>query len=509
MDVRCGSCKKLFRVSDDKITGSGVKFKCTRCSEYVRIRKEDFEQYHMSQAAAAALQAPEAKPVETQPMPEPRMTAAPGHAPLDLMGFEHHAPPAAVGSPGIHPESGPRPVTQSGTESKPEAVPASALSATTQSGPIAPLLTPRESAHPATPPVIKSAGVPKPKQETQDTVHPFASGAAAGAIGGLGCSLPVLAVMLLGIGALSALVSKTAADMPMYFTIAMSVASFTGFGIMIGIVLAMIQAGTEKKIFSFLGVLLGAFFGLVIGGVQGLSASMGSGAVIVTALVVSGALGWGVKALLVSIVVVLVRRLMLSSKKESFSARLSGAQILGIILSVAVVGLAGYSEVRSAAQMRSTAEKVTDALHSMTSTEGLRMTNTPSGYIDTNGDLVITGIVENTTDKEKPVWYLVADVFDAQNNVLTRAKMLNGKQLYLDRDYDILAKRGADIQGLKASLQERGAPIPPKGIVNFEIRVMEPPIGIATFNATLQAFDPLQLMKEAAEEMKQKQQQQQ
>ena len=101
------------------------------------------------------------------------------------------------------------------------------------------------------------------------------------------------------------------------------------------------------------------------------------------------------------------------------------------------------------------------------------------------------------------------DVYDAQNNVLTRAKMLNGKQLYLDRDYDILAKRGADIQGLKASLQERGAPIPPKGIVNFEIRVMEPPIGIATFNATLQAFDPLQLMKEAAEEMKQKQQQQQ
>jgi hypothetical protein len=313
--------------------------------------------------------------------------------------------------------------------------------------------------------------------------------------------------MLLGIGALSALVSKTAADMPIYFTIAMSVASFMGFGIVIGVVLAMIQAGTEKKMFSFLGVLLGAFFGLVIGGVQGLAAAMGSGAVIVTALVVSSALGWGVKALLVSIVVVLVRRLMLSSKKESFSTRLSGAQILGIILSVAVVGLAGYSEVRSAAQMRSATEKVTDVLNSMTSTEGLRMTNPPSGYIDTNGDLVITGIVENTTDKEKPVWYLVADVFDAQNNVLTRAKMLNGKQLYMDRDYDILAKRGADIQGLKANLQERGAPIPPKGIVNFEIRVMEPPIGIATFNATLQKFDPLQMMKEAAEEVKQKQQQ--
>jgi hypothetical protein len=102
----------------------------------------------------------------------------------------------------------------------------------------------------------------------------------------------------------------------------------------------------------------------------------------------------------------------------------------------------------------------------------------------------------------------VADVYDAQNNVLTRAKMLNGKQLYTDRDYDILAKRGVDVRELKAkNLQERGSPIQPKGIVNFEIRIMEPPVGIATFNATLQKFDPLQMMKEAAEEMKQKQQQ--
>jgi hypothetical protein len=311
--------------------------------------------------------------------------------------------------------------------------------------------------------------------------------------------------MLLGIGALSALVAKTAADMPIFFTIGMAVASLTGFGIVIGVVLAMIQAGTEKKIFSFLGVLLGAFFGLVIGGVQGLAASMGSGAVIVTALVVSGALRWGVKALLVSIVVVLVRRLMLSSKKESFSARLSAAQILGIILSVAVVGLAGYSEVRSAVQMRSTTEKVTDVFNNMTSTEGLRMTNPPSGYIDTNGDLVIAGIVENTTDKEKPVWYVVAEVFDAQGKVLIQAKSLNGKQHYTPGDYDVLAKRGVNVQELQTkNLQEQGAPIPPKGIVNFEIRIMEPPVGIATFNATLQKFDPLQMMKEAAEEMKQK-----
>jgi hypothetical protein len=157
--------------------------------------------------------------------------------------------------------------------------------------------------------------------------------------------------------------------------------------------------------------------------------------------------------------------------------------------------------------MRSAAEETASTyFKDMASTEGLQLTNNLSGFIDTNGDLVITGVVENTSDKEKPVWYLVADVFDAQGKVLVQAKSLNGKQLYTSRDYDILAKRGVNVQELQTkNLQERGVPIPPKGVVNFEIRIMEPPVGIATFNATLQKFDPLQMMKEAVEAAKQQQ----
>jgi hypothetical protein len=223
--------------------------------------------------------------------------------------------------------------------------------------------------------------------------------------------------------------------------------------------------------------------------------------------VVTGAVSWGITALLVSIAVVIIRRAVLSSRKESFSAGLSGLQIVGFILSLLVVGSAVYGNVVVISKVRSAAEEtVSTYFKDMTSTEGLRMVNTPSGYIDTNGDLVITGVVENTTDKEKPVWYLVAEVFDAQGKVLIQAKSLNGKQLYTPRDYDILAKRGVNVQDLKAkNIQERGAPLLPKGVANFEIRVMEPPVGIATFNATLQQFDPLQMMKEAAEEVKQKQ----
>ena len=50
MEVRCASCNKLFRVSDDKITGIGIKFACTRCQTVVKITREEFEQYSLSRA---------------------------------------------------------------------------------------------------------------------------------------------------------------------------------------------------------------------------------------------------------------------------------------------------------------------------------------------------------------------------------------------------------------------------------------------------------------------------
>ncbi len=498
MDVRCGSCKKLFRVSDDKITGSGVKFKCTRCSEYVRIKAEDFEQYKALKAAAPL---PEAKPVETQPMPEPQMPAAKGPAPLDLMGFEHHEPAGAEASSVAPPAPSSKLAFHAQSETKAEPVPASALTDTTHAGPAAPSPASRPST------VNKPATVPKPKKEIQDTVHPFASGTSAGAIGGLGCALPVLAVMLLGFGAAAKIVPALL-KMPIYYLVAVSAVGLTALGIVIGIFLAMIQSGSEKKIFSFPGILLGGLLGMVIGTGYAAAVDMISGVGVNISHVVTGAASWGITALLVSIAVVIIRRTALSSRKESFSSSLSGLQIFGFILALLVVGSAVYGNVVLISKVRTAAEEtVSTYFKDMTSTEGLQMVNTPSGYIDTNGDLVITGVVENTTDKEKPVWYLVAEVFDAQGKVLIQAKSLNGKQLYTPRDYDILSKRGVNVQDLKAkNIQERGAPLLPKGIVNFEIRIMEPPVGIATFNATLQRFDPLQMMKEAAEEVKQKQQ---
>jgi len=132
----------------------------------------------------------------------------------------------------------------------------------------------------------------------------------------------------------------------------------------------------------------------------------------------------------------------------------------------------------------------------VTSQEGLQIT-CASGSADASQDYLISGVIENTTDQERPAWYVVANVYDAQGTVLMRERIWNGKQLYTGKDYAVLAKRGVNIKELKAkSLQEPGVVIPPKGKVRFEIRFMEWPASIAGFNATLEPFDPVPLYKE-------------
>lgn len=145
----------------------------------------------------------------------------------------------------------------------------------------------------------------------------------------------------------------------------------------------------------------------------------------------------------------------------------------------------------------------TNAVSRLISSEGLQVLN-PSGSVDAaTGNLIVTGTVENTTSTPKPAWYLVVDVYNAQGTVVAKAKMVSGKQLFTRRDFGILEKRAVNVQDLKMkSLREQGIIIPPKSSVDFEIIILEPPVGIASFNAVLQPFDPVQLFKELAEDQK-------
>jgi predicted Zn finger-like uncharacterized protein len=180
------------------------------------------------------------------------------------------------------------------------------------------------------------------------------------------------------------------------------------------------------------------------------------------------------------------------SHRSGNKAMITGVAVIILVLA----GFGAYMFLRSPVPSSSNA-----ALH-MISTEGLRITNA-AGSLEPNGDLLISGVVENSTDKPQPAWLVVVDVYDAKGTVINKIKLLNGKQLYSQSDYAILAKRGANVQEMKANaLQEQGTVIPPKDKVTFEIRYLEPPAGIASFSATLQPFDPARLSKEPEDQTK-------
>jgi hypothetical protein len=164
-----------------------------------------------------------------------------------------------------------------------------------------------------------------------------------------------------------------------------------------------------------------------------------------------------------------------------------------------VLGLAGLGAYL---YVRSSPPAVKDPGTAMVSIEGLQIIN-PVGSLDANGDLLVSGVLENITDRERAEWYIAVEVFDAKGTALNTIRMLNGKQIYTKRDYELLAKRGANVQELKAkALQARGVVLQPKGKTAFEIRYLQPPDGIASFNATLQPFDPARLLKEIEREIR-------
>jgi phage FluMu protein Com len=369
MEVRCGKCNKLFRVSDDKITGSGIKFACSRCGEYVKITQEDFERYNLSKAAAPVPASHEPKPAKAAPgSAKDKVSPAPA-APIPSFDLgepragepphKDEAPPAFV-KPAPPNQPVPAPAQpKAGLKGEPKKEP----------GPAAPVMRPTEP---------KPATAPKPGPIAAPRPVPAASSAPAGHA------------------------AQHAATM--------------------SAALPSASSGTGKKLAVFIAVIL-------------------------------------------------------------------------VIILAALFGAKWYFGQAS--------QRVSDAVKAVTAPEGLQIASASGAIEPGTQDLIITGVIENTTDKPRPAWYVVADVYDAQNSVLVRAKLLSGKQLYTRRDYDILAKRGVNIEELKKKYQEQGVIIPPKGTVSFEIRVMEPPVGVASFNATLQPFDPVKLFKEMVEEQKQ------
>jgi hypothetical protein len=349
MEARCGKCNKLYRVPDDKITGTGIKFACTRCGESVKITQEEFEHYTLSKNAVSSLDMLEPKPIiktaiaaVTASAPQPALEPIPAATSDPKM--EDHPGSDQISKPESLQTSAPQPAAPAPV-SKSDSAPVRAAAPTTTSS---------AQAMPST----------APKKETVRPAAPMERKAVIGA----------------------------APDVP--------------------------------------------------------SHSGKMAAILIVALIILGLVGYGVYA------------------------------------------------YRTASLKKSMAAQETASI------EGLHITNVV-GSFDAVGDLLITGVVENSLDQEKTAWYLTVEVYNAQGSVLNKIRVLNGKQIYTRNDYEILAKRGMNIQDLKTkTVQEQGVIIPAKGSVTFEVRYAQPPAGIASFNATLQPFDPIRLFKEIAEDLK-------
>jgi hypothetical protein len=485
-------------VSDDKITGTGVKFKCTRCNEYVKITREEFDDYQLThggpsvaQAAAqgkfsaeqAAPSAPELVLAGSPAMAE-EAAAVPANEEFGMRDLSPSRPEAAESPAKMPPGSYPAP-----PELQVPPMPApSAEEPAPEAGAV------REKSRRA---ASEKKEARKAKDILSRPIHPLVSGGFSGALGGL---VAAIVMILIAIAATRvALKASILAQIPDYvmssFSILsiqpadrpMSVAKYVGFGIFFGMLIAFLQAFIEKNIFAFFGLFVGTMLSAIGGSLLAFATgAAGDDPLYVLSMIVA----WAIKGFLITFLLILVRKITLPHRQESFDEKLTATQVVVALFSVAVIGVAFYGEYASMVQKRAPAGMSNAALQAAFSTDGLAVTNLKGEIDPTNQDLVITGVVENATDRQKQYWHLQAEVYNAQNEVMVQARMANGKQLYARRDFDVMAKRGMDVEWFRKSVaQTPQKPVPPRGSAGFEIRIIEPPVGIASFNVALKPFE--------------------
>lgn len=440
MEVRCGKCNKLFRVSDDKITGRGVKFSCTRCGESVKITREAFEEYSLAQSAVPALDMfkPKAIPA-VEPAPETEPTAATREAAGFAEAANEEPKPTEPSSPAVPdflqereepsiPLPNPFEETSPLTEQTPLEEPPALHSPLPEEIRTEPVKEPEVAIEPA--PRSEHVAEAEPKQEPAAESKHETAGPDAGLV-----SVPV---------------QEQAPD----------------------VVTLETPAVTNEE--------------------TGPAVVAKPAAAVSTVASVSGQENAAPRKEPVHAAVTMTPKPVIGTVA---SQPVRSGRMVPLLLAAAIIlvlaGFGAYLYVRP-----SPPPAVHEAGPVMVSTEGLQIIN-PAGSLDANGDLLVSGVLENQTDQERANWYIVIDVYDAQGKALIAIGMLNGRQIYTKRDYELLAKRGVNVQELKEQArQPRGIVLPPRGRTSFEIRYLQPPDGIASFNASLQPFDPAHLQKE-------------
>jgi hypothetical protein len=299
--------------------------------------------------------------------------------------------------------------------------------------------------------------------------------------------------MLLGFGVIVKFIPSVA-DLPFFHLVALVVTGIITMGVVIGLLLSIMQTLAGKKLFFLVNILIGTVFGAGFAVGKSVVVSLVSGTALNLRQILLGSANAAAFSFVISVLVVIARRIMVNEKEETFSANLSGLQKTGIAVSLLIILGAVYETGTFAGKIQQSLQENKDRSHGtapreLITAEGLQVINA-HGYFDpATGDLVVTGSVQNSTDKPKAGWYLVTEVRDAGETVLATVKMLNGIQRYTDKEREILIKRGVKAEDLKKMSAFRDGMVPARGSVNFEMRIMNPPAGSAGFLPALRALD--------------------
>jgi predicted Zn finger-like uncharacterized protein len=340
-------------------------------------------------------------------------------------------------------------------------------------------------------------------------IHPFASGSATGAVAGLLCGIPLALLVLFGIGMATKLI-PVLSSLPVVHLAAAAGAAVFGMGVIIGLAVAIIQAGAGRKLFFLVNILTGTALGAGVGISVHVLTSLALGKGIHSAALIARSAAWLAVSFLLSIMLVIARRLMVHSKEETFSEPLSGLQKTGLTLSLVLVLASLYADGALTGRMENMSQDAARQLQQLRQQmmpDGLTVVNAAGRIDPASGDLVITGTVQNALDSQKPGWFLVVEVYDRDQKVLSQMKMLNGVQAFTRRDYEVLSKRGVKVEDLVqrfigAATGSPGGAIPAKGSVQFEVRLPEPPANAASFLPLLKPFDPVVMLEEISADWK-------
>lgn len=313
--------------------------------------------------------------------------------------------------------------------------------------------------------------------------NPIVNGAYAGALGGTGCAIPAVLMSMLGIGFMS--LGMEFSGFSAAASVLMSFLRMLSLGVLIGITLAFIGAKTRTDIWSIRGGLIGALMGVLIGLFYGIFVSTTIGGILGALAIVGTVGGWIIQTTIITIVVILVRKYTFFSDEESsLSSDISGLQkaAVGILFCLMI-----FTIVMEAKGLL-LAKSGYDEAKKEPIAEGFLVKDLEDIYNE-EGDLLITGSIENMSEDDKTGWYLVAELFDEEGDVLRKARLINGEQLYSMNDHSILKERGQKIPRRDAFSRQEDMIIEPGSSVPFEVVFFDPPEEYQEYSVILKNLD--------------------